>query len=52
MLIRIIASHFVAGYDIDEERIAPIIKYMMGWDLIKIRKYCNRKRWNCEIVRT
>lgn len=45
MLIRISAPHFVAGYDMANGQIAPIIKYMKGWNYNKILNYCNKKGW-------
>ena len=52
MLLRISAPHFVAGYDIVSGQIAPIIRYMRGWRLMYIERYCKRKGWVLEIVRT
>ena len=49
MLIIITSSYFVSGYDTDTGNIAPIIKYMKGWDVDKIRLYCNYKHWKLEI---
>lgn len=45
MLIRIVAPHFVAGYDMTNDNIAPIIKYVMGWNYYKILNYCKSKGW-------
>jgi len=45
LLIRIEAPHFVAGYDMANNNIAPIIKYMRGWNLTRIETYCARKGW-------
>ncbi len=39
------APHFVAAYDFQNDRIAPIIKYMKGWSYDKIFNYCNSKGW-------
>jgi len=50
MLIRIFVPHFVAGYDMASGRIAPIIKYMKGWDYNKILNYCNAKSWKLEYL--
>lgn len=30
--------------------IAPIIKYMKGWNLNKIISYCKKKNWKVEIL--
>lgn len=48
MIIRITAPHFVAGYDMSNDNIAPIIKYMKGWSYNKILNYCNVKGWQLE----
>jgi hypothetical protein len=48
MLIRITAKHFCAGYDVSNGNIAPIIKYMKGWDFNKILNYCKSKNWCME----
>jgi len=49
MLIQITAPHFVAGYDTQSGRIAPIIRYMRGWPLEKIAGYCKQKGWNVTV---
>jgi len=49
MLLRIVSNYFVAGYDITNDNIAPIIKYMRYWNLQKIKNYCNKKKWSLEI---
>ena len=48
MIIRITANHFCAGYDVINGNIAPIIKYMKGWSLEKIKSYCKEKNWSVE----
>lgn len=48
MLFRITAPHFVAGV-IEKERAAPIISYMVAWDLMKILDYCAKKGWEVEV---
>lgn len=49
-LVRVSAPHFVAGFDMDNNRIAPIIKYMRGWSLLRITEYCGRKNWSLEVI--
>jgi hypothetical protein len=52
MLLRITAPHFVAGVVLLNDRVstcAPILRYMYGWDEVKIRRYCSKKHWNVEI---
>lgn len=46
--LRIEAPHFVAGIILKNNRAirtAPIVKYMVGWNYDRIRKYCKRKGW-------
>ena len=55
MAFRVEAPHFVAGGSSipklgvwDDEVVteaAPIIKYMEGWYLSKVRSYCEKKGW-------
>lgn len=45
---RIEAPHFVAGGEIDNDscsKVAPIIKYMKGWNENKIGHYARSKKW-------
>lgn len=51
---RIEAPHFVAGGELEPAaqidhytvtRVAPIIRYMMGWALFEVGDYCRRKGW-------
>lgn len=49
MLLRIVAPHFVAGLVLNV-RAAPIIKYMLYWELNKIQQYCKHKKWTVEIL--
>jgi hypothetical protein len=49
MLIRITAPHFVAG--IIRGDAAPILHYMRGWSVARIRAYCAWKGWDCEVSR-
>jgi hypothetical protein len=45
----IAAPHFVAGVCLNAEdvavRSAPILRYMVGWDLPRIAEYVARKGW-------
>lgn len=50
-LIRISSPTFVAGYDREIGRIAPIIKYMRGWTDEQISTYCKSKGWTCAKVK-
>ncbi len=52
-MIRITASHFVAGIVLDNIHLrvvkpAPILNYMLHWKLGKILNYCKSKGWKCE----
>ena len=61
-LIRITAPHFVAGLELQTHnfqrrgqpsvcvKAAPIIAYMVGWRLEKIRLYCKSKGWEIEVL--
>jgi hypothetical protein len=46
MLLRIVAPHFVAGFDTEKGYIAPIIRYMKTWSIRRIAVYCQEKGWN------
>jgi len=50
MLVRIVSPYFVAGYDTASGVIAPIIKYMKGWTVTKIKDYCKRKKWKVQVI--
>jgi hypothetical protein len=57
-LVRVVAPHFVAGFEIDGtpgapgtvRRAAPIIGYMVGWSDAKAREYIKRKGWRAAVV--
>lgn len=46
MFLRITSDHFCAG--IDNNKIAPIIKYMKNWSISRIYEYCKNKNWKVE----
>ena len=48
-MLRIVAPHFVAGI-VRDGPVAPIISYMKGWTLARIRAYCARKGWSVEVM--
>ena len=53
MLVQITSSYFCAGIILEDEvciRAAPIVKYMKGWDKVKIRNYCKYKNWIAKII--
>lgn len=50
---RIVAPHFVAGVEVDEEtgsvvRTAPIVGYMKGWKIRAVKAYTDGKQWTCD----
>ena len=48
IIITIDSGYFNAGVVLFENRVitvAPIVKYMMGWDVQKIENYCYKKGW-------
>ena len=47
-LLRIKSSYFVVGVEINEGKVIrcpPIVKYMKGWNIDKVIKYCRNKGW-------
>ncbi|KRR21685.1 hypothetical protein CQ13_06440 [Bradyrhizobium retamae] len=48
-LLRISAPHFCAGADVVGGvvcgTIAPILRYMRGWPIERVRSYCRSMRW-------
>ena len=51
-LIRVIAPHFVAGFETDGivRRTAPILKQLRGWTDDRARRYIARKGWRASVV--
>ena len=51
MLVRVVAPHFVAGFETDGtvRRAAPIIKYLVGKTDSEARDYIKSKRWTASI---
>ncbi len=51
-LVRVVAPHFVAGFETDGivRRTAPILKRMRGWTDERARKYMLSKGWKASIV--
>lgn len=46
--VQIQAPHFTAGVVIHKGQVvdaAPIVKYMIGWDLQRVLDYVKQKRW-------
>lgn len=53
--VRIVAPHFVAGlvYDDCANKVveaAPILKYMLNWNRVMVKRYCGWKKWKASIV--
>lgn len=47
------SSYFTAGLIIQDDfvtRAAPIIKYMIGWEVSRVKTYCIKKNWEVEFV--
>lgn len=48
-LIQINAKHFCAGIIVDEKGVvvktAPILKYMIGWHINRVKAYTTVKKW-------
>jgi hypothetical protein len=44
------APHFNAGIMVDDKftvvQAAPIIRYMIGWDLGDVMEYCEKRKWD------
>lgn len=58
--IQVKAPHFTAGADVMQYSsggvvsthpygVAPIIKYMAGWDFAQVRDYCKSKGWDLAV---
>ena len=53
-LYRISAWHFVVGFETEDGKVvfsAPILKYMVGWNVGRVKQYCKTKGWKLETVR-
>jgi hypothetical protein len=45
------APHFTAGVVLMGDRVqtaAPIVRYMIGWHIDRVRGYCTHKRWSVD----
>ena len=51
-LVRIVAPHFVAGFETDGiiRRAAPIIHYMVDWPDDVARDYIAKKGWKASVI--
>jgi len=49
MLIRITSPHFCAGIDWPG-KYPPILRYMKGWDLDRIARYCAERNWKYQLL--
>jgi hypothetical protein len=53
-MIIINAPHFCASVIIDGvtlrvNKAAPVLRYMMGWDRVRVLAYADRRGWRCEM---
>lgn len=51
--LRITAPYFCAGTVYEAGtiiRAAPILKYMIGWSVMRAVKYCQSKGWHYEVL--
>lgn len=49
---QITAPHFCGAVEIVNGKVfdtAPIVKYMMGWELKRMLNYCADKGWRCDL---
>ncbi|NYG46383.1 hypothetical protein GGD67_003854 [Bradyrhizobium sp. IAR9] len=48
-LLRISAPHYCAGAEVIDGivsgNVAPIIRYMRGWRIERVRSYCRQRQW-------
>ena len=53
LLVRVVAPHFVAGFEIDDEvrRTAPILKRMLGMTEQQARAYIKAKGWRATVMK-
>ena len=51
-LVRVVAPHFVAGFETDGivRRAAPILKYLKGKTDVQARAYIAKKGWKASVV--
>lgn len=52
-LIRITSDFFVAGLDVEEDRViasAPIIHYMLDWTVERVKDYAKKRKWEIEEI--
>ena len=54
--LRIVAPHFCAHAEVIDRHVstlpndvAPILKYMRGWDGRRVADYCKRKGWKLSV---
>ncbi len=52
-LLTIDAPHFFCGVVLREDKViqaAPIVRYMLGWNAQRLKRYCQRRGWRVEAV--
>ena len=55
MLLQVTGAHFCAGLCFENGKVAryaPILKYMNNWTEFEVRRYCDKKQWECKTVET
>lgn len=53
MLLQLTAPHFCAGVVVQDGRVtvtAPILRYMLGWTLARVREYAGGCGWTVTAV--
>ena len=53
MLLQLTAKHFCAGLIVQNGRVtvtAPILRYMAGWTVARVRQYAVGKGWTVERI--
>lgn len=48
--LQITTKYMCAGLVVRNQTVistAPILKYMKGWDVLKVMEYCQKKGWTC-----
>lgn len=54
MLLQLTAKHFCAGLIVQNGRVtvtAPILRYMAGWTVARVRQYAVGEGWRVAVVR-
>lgn len=52
-MIQITADHFCAAVTVQNNKVvstAPILRWMIDWDVEKVLWWCNKKKWKYEFI--